>query len=107
VFVSPEKIGEYENMGYQQSRFKGPGTVRPATWKGTQGSVMQWMGLTLMELPKEEHARIEREGLDGQSGQQLADMFESSMRAQDGPTSRGIRFVNETQAPIQELLADG
>lgn len=95
--AAPEMGVDYyrDAMGYEPVQFT-PGGVKPRVGKILeQGQYIEAMGHILMFCSKERAKEIEETGVDGQSGQQYADLIERKMRnSQKGiaDLSRNISF---------------
>ena len=95
--AAPEMGVDYyrDAMGYEPVQFT-PGGVKPRVGKILeQGQYIESMGHILMFCSKERAKEIEETGVDGQSGQQYADLIERKMRnSQKGiaDLSRNISF---------------
>lgn len=98
VYKSAPEMGvDYyrDAMGYEPVQFT-PGGVKPRVGKILEpGQYIEAMGHILMFCSKERAQEIEETGVDGQSGQQYADLIERKMRnSQKGiaDLSRNISF---------------
>lgn len=95
--AAPEMGVDYyrDAMGYEPVQFT-PGGVKPRVGKILEpGQYIEAMGHILMFCSKERAQEIEETGVDGQSGQQYADLIERKMRnSQKGiaDLSRNISF---------------
>ncbi len=95
--AAPEMGVDYyrDAMGYEPVQLT-PGGVKPRVGKILeQGQYIEAMGHILMFCSKERAKEIEETGVDGQSGQQYADLIERKMRnSQKGiaDLSRNISF---------------
>lgn len=95
--AAPEMGVDYyrDAMGYEPVQFT-PGGVKPRVGKILEpGQYIEAMGHILMFCSKERAKEIEETGVDGQSGQQYADLIERKMRnSQKGiaDLSRNISF---------------
>lgn len=100
TFVAKGREPDYIEDGYELSRYV-EGGCRPATWDGKAGEVMDWMGMSLMQIDLEEYEALQAEG------QASFDVIERQIldpRATDGRPIYGIEFFNETKAPQEELV---
>lgn len=101
VYVSlgdPDALAQYEYLGYERELLDADG-VQPAVGKTCKpGDVIEMRGHVLMSISREDRARIDQEGPDGQTGWALADRIENAILDKRGAikdTMRGLhgRYV--------------
>jgi len=113
----------YSWLGYDVERFVPEGGVKLAGFRSAQpGEPLSYMGTVLMSIDRSEHERIVSEGMDGRTGQKLADVRESSIlnksRAGASDPMRGIysqigvelksnNKIEERVGDIEEFGDDG
>ena len=96
-------------MGYEPVQFTAGG-VKPRVGKALEhGQLIEAMGHVLMFCSKERAQEIEETGVDGQGGQQYADLIERKMRnSQKGiaDLSRNISFRSQQGGEYFSLEAE-
>lgn len=102
----PDAMAYYDAVGYVVETLQ-PDGVRPAGGRTCKlGEPIVMRGMQLMSIDKAEHARIEMEGADGDSGQMRADQVEKALITQNlgRDTQRGVsdpflRWESQVSAP--------